>query len=56
MEKKKGRPKIKNGRNVTFYLSEEVIEKLSILTTIGRNASAYVEALINKAYSESRSR
>ncbi len=53
MEKRKrGRPKTKDGKKVTFYLSFESIKKLGQLTEIGRNASAFIEALINLAHSK----
>ncbi len=50
--KKRGRPKTKDGKKVTFYLSLESIKKLAQMTIIGRNASALIEALINKEYSK----
>ena len=49
-KKKRGRPKTKHGKRVTFYLSFECIKKLEKMTTIGRNASALIESLINKSY------
>ena len=49
-EKKRGRPKTKNGKRVTFYLSFECIKKLKEMTVIGRNASLLIENLINKEY------
>jgi len=50
--KKRGRPKIKYGKNTTFFLSNEAKKKLKVLTEPGRNASAFVEALINSAYNK----
>ena len=49
-KKKRGRPKTKQGKKVTFYLSFDSIKMLGEMTIIGRNASALVEALINQAY------
>ncbi len=50
MVKKRGRPKTKNGKKVTFYLSLNCIEKLGIMTRINRNASKLVEDLIMEKY------
>ncbi len=50
-KKKRGRPKTKNGKRVTFYLSFECIKKLKDMTVIGRNASVLIENLINNSYS-----
>ena len=50
IKKKRGRPKTKEGKKVTFYLSLDSIKKLKEMTIIGRNASALIEALINQAY------
>lgn len=49
-QKKMGRPKIKYGKKVTFNLSFETIKKLKIMTTLGQNASKFVEELINEEY------
>lgn len=54
-KKKRGRPKTKNGKKVTFYLSFNSIKKLQQMTEIGRNASALIESLINAHYSKTTS-
>lgn len=48
--KKRGRPKTKDGKKVTFYLSLDCIKKLKIMTSINRNASKLVENLIIEKY------
>ena len=49
-KKKRGRPKIKDGKKVTFYLSMDCIKKLKVMTNINRNASKLVEDLIIEKY------
>ena len=50
-KKKRGRPKVKQGKRVTFYLSYKCIKNLKQMTTLNRNASKLIEDLINKEYS-----
>lgn len=52
--KKRGRPKTKDGKRVTFYLSKDSIKKLGKMTELGKNASALIEALINSHYLKTR--
>ena len=48
--KKRGRPRTKDGKRVTFYLSFECIKKLKDMTVMSRNASVLIENLINQHY------
>ncbi len=52
LKKRRGRPKTKDGKKVTFYLSFNSIKKLKTMTIIGRNASKLIEELINKRFEE----
>lgn len=56
MNKKRGRPKTKEGKNVTFYLSHHVIAKLRLMTTLNRNASQFIERLIEERYDATKKR
>ncbi len=49
-KKRRGRPKIKQGKRITFYLSYDSIEKLKQMTTLSRNNSGFVQDLIIKEY------
>lgn len=51
-KRKRGRPKTKHGKRINFYLSHDTIKKLNQMTTLTRNNSGFVEALIIKAYSQ----
>lgn len=51
-KKRRGRPKTKQGKNITFYLSYPCIEKIKQMTMISRNASVLVENLVNKEYNQ----
>ena len=44
--KKIGRPKVKNGKAVSLFLSFDCISKLNEMTMISRNKSRFVEKLI----------
>lgn len=50
--KKKGRPKRKEGKRVTIYLSENCIKKLNEMTIISRNKSALIEDLISEKFNK----
>ena len=56
MVKKRGRPKTKEGKNVTFYLSNHIIAKLRLMTTLNRNASKFIEGLIEERYDGTKKR
>lgn len=56
MIKKRGRPKTKEGKNVTFYLGNQIIAKLRLMTTISRNASKFIEELIEERYDATKKR
>jgi len=48
--RKRGRPRTKNGKAVSLFLSLDCISKLNELTTISRNKSRLVEVLINERF------
>lgn len=52
--KKRGRPKKFFGKKVTFNLSFSVIKKLKEMTILGKNASLFIEDLINQKWDEKR--
>ncbi len=54
--KKRGRPKIKEAKRMTFYLSNHIIAKLRIMTTLNRNASKFIEDLIEEKYNGKKER
>ncbi len=56
IKKKRGRPKTKEGRKVTFYLSNHIIAKLRLMTTLNSNASKFVEDLIEEKYNATKQR
>ncbi len=49
--KKGGRPKIKHGKRVGFYLSFDTLKMLEQMTTLTRNKSEFLQNLIIKEYS-----
>ena len=49
-KKRRGRPKEKKGKRVTFFLSFDCIKKLNDMTTISRNKSKFIETLINEKF------
>ena len=50
IKRKRGRPKTKEGKRVSFNLSFKAIKKLKQMTAISRNASKFMEDLINEKY------
>lgn len=48
--KRRGRPKVKKGKRVTFFLSINCIKKLNDMTAISRNKSKLVETLIDERF------
>ena len=55
-KKKRGRPKTKEGKAVTFYLSHHIIAKLRIMTTMTKNASKFIEDLIEEKHDATKER
>ena len=56
VKKKRGRPKTKEGKKVTFYLSNHTIAKLRLMTAINGNASRLIEELIDERHDATNQR
>ena len=55
-KKKRGRPKIKEAKRITFYLSNHIIAKLRLMTSLSQNKTKFIEDLIEEKYNATKER